>query len=214
MTPHGLLIFDLDGTLFETTTVWLPATCRGFSDLGLAEPDEPHLRSFIGKPVADFRAWIYADFPGRAAELIAAIDRHELALIPQGRLYPGVREGLAALRAAAGHMAICTNGSQDYVERVVEAHDLGRFFDLVRFRQPADDGKPGMIRDLLSRLDSRPALVIGDRYHDIEAARQNGIRSIAALYGYGSPEELQHADGRAQRFADLPTLVRRLLDAG
>ena len=38
------------------------------------------------------------------------------------------------------------------------------------------------------------AVMVGDRHHDIDAARANGCRAIGVTYGYGSEEELTHAD--------------------
>jgi len=74
-----------------------------------------------------------------------------------------------------------------------------------------DFNKLSMVRELLGHLKSRPALVIGDRSDDIEAAHRNGLRAIAATYGYGTAEELQAADVAAHSPSDLPGLVRRLL---
>ena len=146
------------------------------------------------------------------SEVIAAIDGNEMALISQaGELYPGVREALAELRASVGQMALCSNGRHAYVSRVLAVHSLEPFFAVVRHRESARDNKLSMVRELLGRLKSRPALVIGDRSDDIAAAHWNGLRAIAATYGYGTAEELQAADAVAHSPSDLPGLVRRLL---
>jgi phosphoglycolate phosphatase len=213
VNKRGLLIFDLDGTLFRADTVTVPAVQHNFRAQGLPVPPADEICDFFGKPVSAFNAWIRAQCPPQSAdELVAAIARSELAFVSEtGQLYPQVREILTTLRASVAQMAICTNGPQDYVERVITTHALGAFFDAVRYRQSAQDNKPLMVRELLGRLSSRPAIVIGDRHDDVEAAHHNGLYAIAATYGFGAPHELQPADAAATSPADLPALVRSLL---
>jgi len=213
MNNHGLLIFDLDGTLFRADTVTIPAVQRSFQEHGLPLPSPEKICSFFGKPVADFNAWMRSQCPQESAdELINAVTRRELELISEtGALYPHVREVLTTLRASVGQMAICTNGPQDYVERVVTVHGLKPFFDAIRHRKFTKDSKPRMVRELLGRLPSRPAIVIGDRHDDVQAAHENGLYAIAATYGFGDAQELGSADAAASSPSDLPALVRSLL---
>ncbi len=68
-----------------------------------------------------------------------------------------------------------------------------------------------MVRELLSKLEGRPAVVVGDRRTDIEAAHRNGLTAVAAMYGYGSEEELMGAEAAAASPSDIPDLIRALL---
>ncbi len=216
MNKRGLLIFDLDGTLFRAETVTVPAVQRSFQERGLPIPASEEICSFFGKPNSEYYAWLGSRCPQeKAAELIAVVDSRELALISEtGELYPRVLEILSTLKAMVSQMAICTNGPQNYVERVMGVHGLEAFFDTVRYRKFDHDSKPLMARELLERMASRPAIVIGDRQDDIEAAHQNGLLAIAATYGYGVAEELKAADAAAASPSDLPDLVRSLLARG
>lgn len=213
MNNRGLLIFDLDGTLFRADTVTLPAVQRSFREQGLPIPSDQEICSFFGRPAHEFNAWIRSQCPQEsAAELIDTIARSELALVSEtGKLYPQVRRVLTTLRASVSLMAICTNGPQDYVQRVITTHGLETFFDAVRYRQSTQENKTLMVRELLRRLASRPGIVIGDRHDDIQAAYQNGLRAIAATYGYGAAQELELANAAAASPSDLPALVRALL---
>ncbi|MHC4718430.1 MAG: HAD hydrolase-like protein, partial [Planctomycetota bacterium] len=53
-----ILIFDLDGTLFHTETVTVPAARAAFAAHGLPPPDEAQICSFIGRPSAEYDAWL------------------------------------------------------------------------------------------------------------------------------------------------------------
>jgi len=67
---------------------------------------------------------------------------------------------------------------------------------------------------LLARILSRHAIdrawvwIVGDSSFDIEAAHENGIRCLAAAWGYGTPEELALADAVAATPADILRIVR------
>ncbi len=216
MRPGSLLIFDLDGTLFHTETVTVPATRAAFERHGLAPPSHEAVCAFIGRPGVELGAWLTTLCPPTVAERIVrdAAER-ELELIGEsGVLYPGVPEMLADLRPRASAMAICSNGSRRYVEAVLGACEIGGFFDQVRYRTPTDRDKPQMLADLLREL-GRPAgsggIVIGDRKDDVEAAHANGLRAVGCLYGYGRDGELDAANGLAQSATELAGAVTRLL---
>ncbi len=212
MPPRALLIFDLDGTLFQVETVTFPAVRRALREAGFTPPAEEELQEFFGRPESEFRDWLQVRYPGVTQETMLAIPEWELRLIPEvGALYPGVLEALAELRGLATHLAICSNGPQSYVECVAHSHGLAPFFDLLRWRRPEDEGKPQMVRDLLAHFCRPPALVIGDRGDDVRAAHENGLRAIASRYGFGTEEELAPADASVASPAELPGVVRTLL---
>jgi phosphoglycolate phosphatase len=110
-----------------------------------------------------------------------------------------------------GQLAICTNGPQYYAERIIQVNNLARFFDQIRYWQSEEDTKTSMVRELLAKLDARPAILIGDRRHDFEAAHKNGLIAVAATYGYGKQDELREADAAAASPAELPDLVEELI---
>jgi phosphoglycolate phosphatase-like HAD superfamily hydrolase len=215
MKRRGLLIFDLDGTLFRTDSITVPLVQQAFRRRGLGTPTREEICDLVGKPASEYHAWVHARCPGdEAEEIIAEVDRGELKGVTEsGELFPGARPALEEVRALVSQMAICSNGPRAYVERVVTTQGLRPLFDLVRYRMEADRDKSGMVGEILGRLGARPAIVIGDRRDDVEAAHANGIHAIAAGYGYGPPEELVEADAWARSPAHLPSLVRMLLEA-
>ena len=214
LSAIGLLIFDLDGTLFRSDSVTVPAVQGSFTDSGLPGPPRETILPLIGTPMDSVRSWVRQRCPEhRVDDLIAEIERRELGLIASdGRLYAGIRDTLLGLRAAGYQIALCTNGPTGYVRRVVESQRLGRFLDAARNRTSAADTKPAMVRSILEELDGRPAVVIGDRLADIEAAHDNGLRAIAASYGYGTDAEMASADRVARSPLDIPGLVTELAE--
>jgi phosphoglycolate phosphatase-like HAD superfamily hydrolase len=211
---RGLLIFDLDGTLFRAETATVPAVRQVLRDIDIRPPDASEVMPFFGRPTSDFHAWLRSQCaPEQADQAVAAVDRLELDYIAErGELYPGVIQALEQLRIMSAQMAICSNGYPAYVDRVVAIHRLGPFFDVVRCQTAPADNKTSMIAELQDRLVARPAIVIGDRGDDIEAAHKNGALAVAAGYGYGAGGELEAADARAGSALELPGLILPLLN--
>lgn len=168
MSAPGLLIFDLDGILFRTESVTVPAVQNSFADYGLPEPSRDSILPLIGTPIDDLRSWVHERCPEHLDdELFASIESRELGLIERdGRLYAGVHDILTGLRSAGYQIALCTNGPTEYVRRVVESQDLDVFFDTSRNRISASNTKPSMTRSILAEMAGRPAVVIGHRLGD------------------------------------------------
>ncbi len=213
MTRRGLLVFDLDGTLFHTETVTVPAVKRCFEERGIPVPPDEEIFTFFGRPTREFHDWIRSMSSAEiVGELVSSVSGRELEMISvTGALYPGVREALAELSKSVAGMAICSNGMGTYVRRVLAVHGIGKYFDAIRCRGDSQDDKPRMVSRLLEQFGGGPAVVIGDRGDDIEAAHRNGLKAVAAAYGYGSADEISPADALARSPSDLPGIVLRFL---
>lgn len=212
MAKTALIIFDIDGTLFQTDRVTVPAVQRTFADYGLPVPDAETICSFFGAPVEDYEAWLAEQCPAaRADEIVEATNRRELAQISEtGRLYPGVREALDELNAAEHRLYLCSNGPGPYVEEFLDAHHMRAYFQGVYTRGTRYNGKRDMVRDILASAPNHFAVVIGDRRDDIDAAHANGARAVGAAYGFGKRGELDEADAIVQRPTEIPGAIAEL----
>ncbi|MDY7109584.1 MAG: HAD family hydrolase [Planctomycetota bacterium] len=214
----AILIFDLDGTLFRTETVTVPAVRGAFAAHGLTPPEEGEIAALIGTSTEDYRRWLAGRCPADLAERVErmAVAR-ELALIPgAGALYDGIPRALSALRAEIATLAICSNGPAAYVEAVLAGCSIAGLFDVVRPRREDDADKSQMVHDLLAEARSLlrgPGVVIGDRWDDIEAAHANGLPAIGAAWGYASAGELDEADLVIDDPRDLRSTALRLLQS-
>ena len=110
-------------------------------------------------------------------------------------------------------MCIATSKRRDFAERVIDYLGLRPYLRGVYGANPG--GGLDQKKDLLAHImDSRAftadaCIMLGDRLHDIEAAKANAIRSIGALWGYGGLDELEAAG--ADRIATLPADVPALV---
>jgi len=215
--PEAML-FDLDGTLFQTETLLLPAYHATFDQLrdeGLysgATPPESEILGSLGMLLEHI--WqrvmpgVDAKVHRRADELlldyqIRGLERGE------GRMYEGVAETLTALRGQGIRLFVASNGLELYVKRVIEHKGLAPLFEgLYSAGEFQTRSKVDLVRMLLETYNVKSAWMVGDRSSDVEAGRENDLTVIGCDYaGFRKEGELEQADVRIDRFSDLLALL-------
>lgn len=204
-----LMIFDLDGTLFRSETVTVPAVQSTFQKFDLTPPSTADIVSYFGKPHADFHEWLISITPSDiSVNIIGEIDRRELDFVStHGRLYDGVLEVLDFLVQSKIRLILCTNGQELYVSAVVDGYGLRARFNRIRYRKSSSDSKVTMVREIVRETEFRQGYLVGDRADDIEAAKKNSLTAIGAGYGFGSPNELIEADIVLADISVLPSVL-------
>ncbi|MFP4001852.1 MAG: HAD family hydrolase [Candidatus Natronoplasma sp.] len=202
-----LIIFDLDGTLYKTEEVSVPALKEVFSDFGIEVTEEIILNQF-GEPTEKIIENLVPEEKSDLKDQISeAIVKSEREWIPErATLYEGVKDLLNKLQGRGYNMAICSNGRDDYIEQVLKTTSIDKYFSSVEGYTPGKN-KSDLIRELISEFSPDETFMVGDRYHDIEAAEEAGVTSIGALYGYGD-EEAKKADKIAEKPIDILTILR------
>jgi len=188
-----LIIFDLDGTLYKTEEVSVPALKEAFSQFGIILSEKTILNQF-GEPTDQIIENLVPEEKMELRDQVKeAIVQKESEIIPlKATLYEGVRTSLERLKECGHELAICSNGRYDYIEKVLETTSIDEYFSSIK-SYTEGKSKEDLIRELLSEYQVEEAVMVGDRYHDIEAAEAADVKSIGALYGYGS-EEAKKAD--------------------
>ncbi len=215
MKEAALIVFDIDGTLFQTELVTVPAVQRTFAAHGLSVPSAAKICSFFGMPNEEYLDWLAAMCsPEEAQTIVDDTNRLELELVErEGRLYDGAREVLDALKKDGYRLGVCSNGPEDYVDAFLDAHRVRSLFDIVRTRGSKYKDKTEMLREIVAVVKVRPVIVVGDRRDDILAAHANGALAIATYYGFGDHGELSDADARVNAVTEVPDAVRKLVAA-
>lgn len=210
---EALVVFDIDGTLFQTELATVRAVHEVFAENGLPLPSAVSICSFFGRPVEDQHQWLESQCPSESGKsIVAAVDRREMELIGKaGRLYDGVAEMLERLRDGGYTLAVCSNGPVDYVNEVLDAHGLRSFFDTIRCRGMGYAGKTEMLADILAEVAVRPAIVVGDRRDDVESAHAHGALAVGAAYGFGGADELTQADAVVLNASEILSAISKLV---
>jgi phosphoglycolate phosphatase-like HAD superfamily hydrolase len=206
------LIFDLDGTLYRTDSSFLRTMRRVYEESSLPYPGDGAILGMVGETFDVFLSWLIAQgFPDDHDALSALIGRYELdAIREHGVLFDGVADALRSLVARGCVITLCTNGDLRYATTVLDACGIRSLFARL---QTLDEGrtKTSMIAELLAAYPRLRPIVVGDRRHDLEAARANGCLMVGAAYGYARDGELDSADIMIQSFPELLDVVARSL---
>jgi len=200
------LIFDLDGTLVDSRADITASVLQALQSRGRASVLLPAaVGALVGQPLQAMLALAdpNAD-PAEISALAAAYREHYTAnCAVASRLYPGIREALAALRGRVP-LACATTKRPAQARCVLAAFDLLPFFQVWRGTSPDQRYKPApdVILAAAADLGVPPGDVIyvGDTATDLQAARAAGARSAWVTWGYG--------DEAACR-AEQPDLVLR-----
>ncbi|MFE8646419.1 phosphoglycolate phosphatase [Sphingomonas sp. NCPPB 2930] len=216
MTPFHIdaAIVDLDGTLVDTLGDFEAALGRMLAERGRPPIGRAVLSQMVGKGSEHLvqLALVHAGLP--AADLPDALARylHHYADV-NGRhadVFPGVREGLAALRARGLPLLCLTNKPHRFARDLLEALDLGCYFSTVfggdSFARKKPDPLP--VRESCLALGTAPGrtLMLGDSRNDAQAARAAGCPVVLVTYGYnhGEPVRQVDADGFVDALSEVP----------
>jgi phosphoglycolate phosphatase len=214
--------FDMDGTLLNSGDFGVRAIEAAFVELmdsgrlpGLHDlPGAEAIRAQIGKPPHVFyRSLLPEPLQERAAELHAAVTVHERRLLESGvgKLFDGTLDVLHELRARGLKLLLVSNCSPEYMDAVVEVFSLEQTFV---FRSAAgrspDVSKTGELGRGLEVAGTRRGVMVGDRYHDADAAKAHNLPFVGCTYGYGTEVELANADALIHDIRELPAALNVL----
>jgi len=210
-----LVIFDLDGTLIDSSKDIASALNHAVKPHGLGEVTVEETISLVGEGVARLiEKLVERRSPGLdLPSLIESFtDYYSAHLVDHTTAYEGTEKVLRALDGRK--KAVITNKLESLSLKILEALDLLKYFDYVAGGDTGPEKKPSPVPILkvLSRFEILPeeALLVGDSIYDIEAGKSAGVRTVAALYGYGSPGFAQGADFSIGRTTDLLKIIRLL----
>lgn len=214
-------IVDLDGTMVDTLGDFVVALNLMLDDLALPRVDAPSVAAKVGKGSEHLIAAALREVTGRAPD--AALQgqawqrysAHYLAINGRhAQVYPGVLEGLQALRARGLRLACLTNKPGDFARPLLAVKGLAPFFERVYGGDAFERKKPDPLplRKTCEALGTSPArtLMIGDSANDAQAARAAGCPVVLVTYGYnhGEPVRAVDADGFVDSLAELTERVR------
>lgn len=202
------VLFDFDGTLFDSAPVLMAAWQAAVRSVGLPPLDEDACRALIGPPFAwSLEHTLGLDGPRQAAAAAAFKAHYDACGALESPPYPGIVPLLDRLRDAGLTLMIATSKPEGSALQVLEHWGLrNRFAFVAGSGAGLGDGKEDAVRRCLERAEG-PAVLVGDRSHDVWGGHARGIPVIGALWGYGCPQELAEADYLVQNTAALAALL-------
>ncbi len=190
------IIFDLDGTLVNTANVTIPAFENVLNDLNdkslLQElPDKKEILKYIGYPIDQIFTNLYSsDDKNLIEESVKLLDHYEEIVISENNniFFDGVFEVLDYLKDKNYKIMILSNCNTVYLESILKK-GIEKYIDNPYCSEMFNwKDKEIVMKEIIDLNKKEEYVMVGDRKHDIKAAKDNGIKSIGCDYGYGESE--------------------------
>ncbi len=190
-----MLIFDWDGTLFDSIDWIVDCLQQAAVDSGLPEPSQDAARSVIGLGLGEALQTLFPDqTQARLEKLMRCYRRRYFTKeIGPSDLFDGVAETLEELRNQGFLLAIATGKARRGLDRALRGTAIAHLFSATRCADEAlSKPDPAMLNQILSllRIDRHQAVMIGDTTHDLQMAGNAGIASIGVTCGAHRREQL------------------------
>ena len=216
MKKYDYIFFDLDGTLSDSAPGIVNAVVYALEKMGTPAGDRARLRKFVGPPLFDSFRDIIGYSQEETDRAVGYFREYYRARgIFENTMYPGMDTLLQKLLAAGRTPVVATSKPEDFARQILERYDIAKYFACIcgSTMDEARTKKAEVVAYALETCgspDPSRVVMVGDRLHDVQGARANGIDCIGVLYGYGSREELVSA-GAVTVAADIPALTELLV---
>ena len=184
---YSVVVFDWDGTLFDSAPGIASSIQEASREMGLRVPDRATASHVIGLGLEDSLRHAVPDLPApRYRDFVEIYRRHFLELEAEMRFFSGVPELLGELTAGGRTLAVATGKSRVGLERALDASGLRSHFTATRCGdETRPKPHPAMLIELIAELGADPhrVLMVGDTSHDLKMAHSAGVDSVAVAYG-------------------------------
>ena len=189
-----LIVFDWDGTLFDSTALITRCIQAACADLGVPTPSDRDASYVIGMGLQEALQHAAPSLPpARYRELGLRYRHHYLARQHELLLFDGTLALLQVLKQRNHRLAVATGKSRLGLDEALGAVRLRDLFDATRTAdETASKPHPRMLLELMRELgaDASRTLMIGDTTHDLLLAANAGTASVAVSYGAHEPDAL------------------------
>jgi phosphoglycolate phosphatase len=210
-----LIVFDWDGTLFDSTTLIARCIQAACGDLGVAVPSDRDASYVIGMGLAEALQHAAPTLPReRYRDLADRYRHHYFARQHEIVFFDGTLDMLNALKARSHLLGVATGKSRRGLDDALNGSVLRGLFDATRTAdETASKPDPRMLLELMAEFDVPPerTLMVGDTTHDLLLASNAGTASIGVSYGAHDHESFAEFAPRhvAHSIADLSGWLAR-----
>ena len=184
---YDLIVFDWDGTLFDSTALIVRSIQAAAADVGAAVPSDAQAAYVIGMGLVDALQYAVPGLPSeRVAALVQRYRHHYLQSQHALSLFPGTLGMLHALKGRGQLLGVATGKSRRGLDEALATVQLRGLFDATRTAdETASKPHPQMLLELMSELGTAPerTLMVGDTTHDLQLAVNARTDSVAVSFG-------------------------------
>jgi phosphoglycolate phosphatase len=216
MTKYTTILWDLDGTIINSSPGVYASFNHTFKTVGMPELTPAEMQPFMGPPLRITFQEILGLSHEQTEECLAIYRDYYLK---QGgalncELYPGIIETIQKSKAAGITNSLATSKALRGTTLVGEHFDFLKYFDVLgtAANDETRNSKTDVITYAFQELEKIGAdlsrvILVGDRIHDIEGARHHNLEVVLVKWGFGNEQEWALADYVIEDASELQELL-------
>lgn len=215
LSKRPCVLFDFDGTLADTKPAIVDTARRVLREWGMTDDEIADPGRLVGPPFPAAFSIVY----GMSDEDAAEVTRRYRAIyaklgLETYMLFDGMAELLQSLKAAGKRLAITTSKREETAHTMLADNGVEQLFDvIVGQTDPTRADKTTLLGDTLAALgcSADEAVMVGDRFYDVEGAAANGVPCVGVYLGGTAPKGELEASGAAACAHSVAELGKVLL---
>ena len=193
---QNVILFDLDGTLTDSAEGVIRSAQYMQEKMGFKVWETADLKFIVGPPLMKtFTEDFGMDKETAEKAVVVFRERYSTIGMYENKVYAGVEEMLAALKAKGKRMGVATSKKEELAIEILEHFGIAKYFDVIGGdkREVGRNTKAKVMEYVLEALEAEKddVIMVGDRLFDIEGAHTLGVPCIAVEYGYGDRAEFE-----------------------
>lgn len=212
MGKYKNILLDLDGTILDSGSGIMKSVQYVLDHFSMYHEPEEKLRKFIGPALIDSFMNFYGFSKEKAEEAVEYFrDYYPEKGMFDAFIYPGMRECIEKMAGDGKKLVLLTSKPIFFASQILQHFGLSDYFfmEIGPDLSEQSSDKTRLIEKALHEGNflKEDCLMVGDTKYDILAAKDVGIDSVAALYGYGEVEEIGIAKYSIEKPLDLLSIV-------
>tara|TARA_Y100000589_G_scaffold21078_1_gene17453 strand:+ start:192 stop:836 length:645 start_codon:yes stop_codon:yes gene_type:complete len=193
---NHLVLFDLDGTITDSSKGIINSILYALDKMGEKEDDIELLRTYIGPSLKDtFQKRYFSNYKDCQQAIIFYREYYAKKGIFENTLYVGILDVLQQIKSRGGVIALATAKPSYFAKIILKHFKIIDYFDSIvgSHLRGTRTNKSDIIFEVLDQLgfpDTSDIFMVGDRKYDITGGKKHDLKTIAVEYGYGTYEEL------------------------
>lgn len=213
---YSNVIFDVDGTLLDTSAGVLGAIEAAVREAGYDLPESDVLHTFVGPPLRESFTRAFGIEGDELEDMVARFRRHYAGgYVFEAKPYEGIYDCLDAATEAGVAIAVATYKRQDLTDALLERFGFNRYTHIIHGADAAGKlKKVDIIEECLGDLgvdECDTVLMVGDSAHDSTGAEQVGVPFLGVTYGFGFHDAADVARERSVGSVDDAAGITRFL---
>ena len=212
MGKYKNILLDLDGTIIDSGSGIMKSIQYVLDHFSMYHEPEEKLRKFIGPALIDSFMNFYGFSKEKAEEAVEYFrDYYPKKGMFDAFIYPGMRECIEKMAGDGKKLVLLTSKPIFFASQILQHFGLSDYFfmEIGPDLSEQSSDKTRLIEKALREGNflKEDCLMVGDTKYDILAAKDVGIDSVAALYGYGAVEEISIAKYSIEKPLDLLSIA-------